>query len=154
MESYVIRISNEINSIGSYNIFLPLVSKNVLSLRPVQSGSMKTVIRSDAYTKDQELASGGVEVEIAEEYTADGSSALDKEDPSVSALLEPVLSRIVPTEFRLACGNQVVGGAYTLVRKFIGKIPKIYLTEVVSCRCTFFESNRQCNTSLRNDLIL
>ena len=154
MESYVIRIFNEINSIGSYNIFLPLVSKDTLSLRPVQSGSMKTVIRSDAYTKDQELASGGVEVEIAEEYTVDGSSALGKEDPSISALLEPVLSRIVPTKFRLACGNQVVGGAYTLVRNFIGMIQKIYLTEVVSCRCIFFVSNRQCNTSLNYDLIL
>jgi hypothetical protein len=93
---------------------------------------MKTVIRSDAFTKDQELASGGVEIEISEEYMADGFLALGKDDPSISALLEPVLSRILPTEFRLACGNQVVGGAYTLVRKFIGMFPKVYLTEVVS----------------------
>ena len=70
----------------------------------------------------------GVEVAISEDYVNDKTAS---GDTGVPALLQPVLSQTIPTEFRLACGNQVVGGAYTLVRQFSCAVTHSYFTELV-----------------------
>ena len=130
---------------------MPTVIGNEMSLRSAQSGSMKSVIQSGTYTKDQEKENGGkterqhisltiysleyviwyegVEVTISENYVNDKTAP---GDTAVSVFLQPVLSLTIPTEFRLSSGNQVVGGAYTLVGKYPGTVPQKYYTELVT----------------------
>lgn len=121
--------------IGRYELLFPDLSKQEFALYCSASGNIKSIISSPQVTKDEELASGGVSITTIEEYTGLLASTLYANDNRLqelsNLLMQPTRAESISTDFRLSCGNQAVGGAYTLVRGYDGNSPSMYLAEVV-----------------------
>ena len=123
--------------IGSFEIMAPVhLCENEeysLSLRLGATGAMTSVLSSGIYTKDQEKANGGVEINCHEEITEIKASDTFKENEVMQMFLRPVRNVTNPKDFRLPRGNQAIGGSYTLAHPMVNNTQhgiENYYTEI------------------------